>query len=297
MGDLVIVGDSVHWGQGLVRAHKLHVIVANEMRKKDPHLIEHFMAHSGAVIGAGLTVTRQRVDGEVPVPSPTIIEQVRSFTANPASVDVVLVNGGINDVDIRKILNPFFPTHLLTDLIREHCFDSMRLLLEETVRMFPSPATRILVTGYYPILSSKSNPLHIPQLLEFQGLFAPMDFAAAPAMQNPVINHCMRFWTESTASLAEAVSTVNANHQPSRISFIDSGFREDNAVFAPNAWLFGLKPGLVPEDEVVHDRHVSCNAAFPPLDVLAREQCYRASAGHPNVIGAQKYAAAILAAI
>lgn len=294
MGDLVCVGDSVHWGQGLLRPHKLHVIVANELRKRDPQLIEHFMAHSGAVIGAGAAITRQRVDGEVPVGSPTIIEQVRSFSADPGNVDLVLVNGGINDVDIRNILNPFFPTHLLTDLTREHCFDSMRILLEETVQMFPMPSTRIIVTSYYPILSELSNPLRVPQLLEFQGVFAPLDFATAPAVQNPVVQHCLRFWRESTASLIDAVNDVNARHLPARITFVDAGYTEANAIYADDPWLFGLKPGLEPEDEVIDARHSACNAAIPPFDFLAREQCYRASAGHPNVTGAQRYAAAIL---
>ena len=296
MGDLVIVGDSVHWGQGLVRAHKMHVILATEMRKKDPNLIEHLLAHSGAVIGAGDTVRRQRVDGEVPVGSPTIIEQVKGFGGNPANADVVLVNGGINDVNIRNILNPFFPSHLLTDLIREHCFDSMRELLEETVHIFAMPTTRIVVTSYYPILSDKSQPFGIPMLLQHEGLFAPPGYATAPAAQNPVIQHCLRFWRESTASLADAVKVVNASHQPSRISFVDAGFGENNAVFAGDPWLWGLV-GLNPEDEVVAHRRTACDVAIPPFDVLARQQCYRASAGHPNVKGAARYAAAIAAAL
>jgi hypothetical protein len=53
---------------------------------------------------------------------------------------------------------------------------------------------------------------------------------------------------------------------------------------------------FTPQDEVIVTRRASCVAAIPEFDVFAREQCFRASAGHPNVSGARAYATAILAA-
>ena len=63
--------------------------------------------------------------------------------------------------------------------------------------------------------------------------------------------------------------------------------------------LWGLNDDLelTPEDEVVTVRHVACNLTFNELQVLEREQCYRASAGHPNPAGAKQYAKQILAAL
>lgn len=293
---LVTIGDSVHWGQGLTTKHKLHTIVEARLRQADQSLIGHHMAHSGAVIGAGAAVTRQRVDGEVPVGSPTIIEQAAAFPGDPAEVGVVLVNGGINDVDIRNILDPFLASQRLSDLIREHCFDSMRILLGGVVRAFPAAATRVIVTGYYPILSYHSRPIGIPLLLHSEGVFAPPEVTNL-AGQNPIVEHCLQFWRESTACLQGAVDEVNAAHPPSRIAFVDAGFTERNAAFADEALLFGLKLGLLPQDEVVDHRRGACNAVIPPADFLAREQCYRASAGHPNVAGARQYADAIIAAL
>jgi len=52
---------------------------------------------------------------------------------------------------------------------------------------------------------------------------------------------------------------------------------------------------LTPQDPMAAARHASCDACLD--DFLRREQCYRASAGHPNVIGAQKFADAIIAAL
>lgn len=295
---LVTIGDSVHWGQGLARQHKLHTLVANAIRVNVPDLIEHFMAHSGAVIGAGLTVTRQRVDGEVPVPSPTIMEQAAGFPGDPAEVLAVLVQGGINDVDIRTILNPFISSRQLSDLTREYCFDSMRVLLEELVVRFPALTTKIIVTAFYPILSHRSAPLGLPLFLQLHGIDVSAPFTPAlPQGTNPIVDHCLQFWHESTTCFADAVAAVNAAHPTRQVLFVDPGFTERNAVFADDPWLFGLDPFLMPEDEVVQARHAACNAAIPAGDFLAREQCYRASAGHPNIIGAKKYADAILAVI
>ena len=102
---LVTIGDSVHWGQGLRREHKLHAIVEAEVHRAHPGLVHYLGAHSGAIIGIGAVVQRAGVHGEVPVAYPTITNQVDAFPGDPADVLAVLVNGGINDVDIRTILN------------------------------------------------------------------------------------------------------------------------------------------------------------------------------------------------
>ncbi len=79
--------------------------------------------------------------------------------------------------------------------------------------------------------------------------------------------------------------------------FVDPGFTEENAAFASEPWLWGLNNDLTPQDEVAGPRRGACDAAIPRHEGLAREQCYRASAGHPNVTGARKYADAILQAM
>lgn len=68
-------------------------------------------------------------------------------------------------------------------------------------------------------------------------------------------------------------------------------------MFAPNAFLFGFNDdfALSPEDPMAAERHASCDATFDRLHVLEREQCYRASTGHPNLAGAQQYAQSIAA--
>jgi hypothetical protein len=298
MAQLVTVGDSVPWGQGLLQEHKYSHLVANALRGADPLLVEHLLAHSGAVIGAGLTVTTGRVHGEVPVGPPTIIEQIAGFAGDPADVPVVLVNGGINDVDIRNILNPFISLEALRRLTIEYCYDSMRVLLEHTLRRFLAPGTTVVVTGYYPVLSADSKPFHMPRLLLLHGLRPePPGFMTVTTFFDLIVERCLLFWRESTRALQQAVDEINQQASAVRVVFVDAAFSEENAVFASSPWLWGLKNDLSPQDEVVAIRRGACDMAIPWHDGLAREQCYRASAGHPNVEGARKFADAILQAI
>ena len=295
---LVTLGDSVHWGQGLRREHKLHAIVEAELAKTHPGLVHHFLAHSGAIIGIGATVARQRVDGEVPIAYPTLVQQVEAFVGDPANVVAVLVNGSINDIDIRNILNPFVSQSALRAMIEEHSYDSMRALLELVLARFTNPTARVIVTTYYPILSPLSRPFGVPFLLANEGLTLPSGIDPL-AGTNIVVAKCMQFWQESTTALAQAVTAANGTLTAPRVFLADPGFSEDNAVFAGDPWLFGLAndPLLSPQDEVAAERQAACDLAFPATDWAARQQCYRASAGHPNVKGARKYADAILAAL
>ena len=112
-----------------------------------------------------------------------------------------------------------------------------------------------------------------------------------------IVDRCLVFWRESTDCLQRAVDETNAALTAPRIVLVDPGFTEDNAMFAGDPWLWGLNSDLSPQDEVVDARHGACDVAIPWFDGFAREQCYRASAGHPNVKGAQRYADAILQAI
>ena len=50
-----------------------------------------------------------------------------------------------------------------------------------------------------------------------------------------------------------------------------------------------------PQDPVALQRRLACDTC--EKDPLRREQCYRASAGHPNPFGAEDYARAIVTAL
>jgi lysophospholipase L1-like esterase len=101
---IVTLGDSVTWGQGLPEAQKFDSMVRDALGHRFPGGVSlQRFAHSGAVIAAN-PVTGNSANGEVPVSRPTIVEQCDGFSDSPDTVDLVLVNGGINDVGVTKIL-------------------------------------------------------------------------------------------------------------------------------------------------------------------------------------------------
>ena len=289
---ILVLGDSVPWGQGLLEPQKMHALVRDAVAAQQGPTRCLQMAHSGAVIGVDSGGgPAAACDGEVPTSFPTIVQQCEA--APDTRVDLVILNGGINDIDIRYILNPFTERNDLADVTRRFCGTDMSTLLDCVLARFP--VAKVIVTAYYPVLSSQS---HLPLVDDFMltlGMpVAPLTrFIDANLIFDRIVENAALFYEESTAALRAAVDAANAA-APGRAVFAAPAFTDDNAALAPDAWLFGIHPDLSPEDPAAAARHVSCDKCLK--DWLRREQCYRASAGHPNVIGARKFADAILAA-
>jgi hypothetical protein len=297
--DLVIFGDSVMWGQGLLDQHKSATLVAAGLNAKFAGIQPVIVAHSGAVIGRSATCAGTKYPGEIPQSCPSILQQVAGYAGDPGSAPVVMVNGGINDIDVRTILNPFtLPSDLSSD-IQQYCYKDMGFLLEQIKLRFGN--SKIVVSSYFPVLSSESDLDLIPAMVEFMGAPLPNFIGGVLGTNDPVVNKivslCIQFWQESTLALGKAVSDVNIGTGP-RCFFADVPFTANNSVFAPQAWLFGVgdAPDFAAQDEVAAARRPLCDVVFQN-DLIARESGYRASAGHPNVTGAQQFAQAILKAL
>jgi len=295
--DLVILGDSVLWGQGLLDAHKSTTLVASGLG-----LQPAMFAHSGAVIGRKATCATTTFPGEVPESCPSILQQIPAYAGDPLSVPVVLLNGGINDVDFRTIVSPFTDSKDLASDIQQYCYSDMGFLLEQVKARFSNSATKIVVTSYYPVLSPDSQFDLLPAFVEFLGapipqFLDPNIFGSGDLITDKIVANCIQFWNQSTQALQKAVSDVNIGTGP-RCFFANVPFTVNNSVFAPNAWLFGVGPApdFGAQDEVAATRSPQCDIVFKD-DLVNREQCYRASAGHPNVTGAQQFAQAILASL
>jgi len=108
---IVCIGDSIVWGQALLPNEKFNFLVQQALLPKFPGATLESVAHSGAVIGAtGVSGTPQV--GEVPASRLSIIEQCDGYTNFPETVDLVLMDGGINDVGV---IDPQSPrSHPLT---------------------------------------------------------------------------------------------------------------------------------------------------------------------------------------
>src|SRR6266498_4546000 len=143
--NLLVLGDSILWGQGLKEEHKawyqvktwLEQTTSREVRAK----IE---AHSGAVIGSGGDPPDSStvwIDGEINRAVPTVSEQVnyalRSYT-DRSQVDLVLVDGCINDIDARRLLNASNTPAGIRELAQAKCGVPVEALLERIASSFPN---------------------------------------------------------------------------------------------------------------------------------------------------------------
>jgi lysophospholipase L1-like esterase len=290
---VVTLGDSVCWGQGLNEEQKYDTLLGRALASQTTKVTIERVAHSGALIGdqdsVGLTAT-----GEVPVASPTIIQQCERFENDPASVNIVLLNGGINDIGVARILNPFALLPSLSFRIRRACRVGMGALLSVVTRKFSAVNCRILVTGYYPILSELSDPFKAMRVLNLHGISRP-PFAELGDVDfiEPVVARCTQFFEESTTALEQAIADVG----DSRVKFVATGFTAANAMFTDNPLLWALDRHLNPQDPVAPMRRPQCDLTFDAGRPIERIVCHRASVGHPNVEGARQIAEQTLAVL
>src|SRR3954471_9857093 len=110
---MLILGTSVIWGQGLHERDKIHTCVKQLLEERgifDPDTRVIMLAHSGATIGYNDDDTvdstvQPRIHPEVPTFYPTMLQQLDEFDTlpdapSPDDIDLVLVEGGINDVSL-----------------------------------------------------------------------------------------------------------------------------------------------------------------------------------------------------
>jgi hypothetical protein len=283
MNTLLIIGDSVVWGQGLAAEHKTASLVAQHLGAK-----MKMLAHSGAKIGIRDSYMVTMPSGEVPCFFPTILQQLQAFTGDATQVKWVLMNGGINDVEVQRVFNPMIPQFELELHTRNYCGRDFLTLLQQVVSRLPN--AQVLVMGYYPVLGLQSRPQGVEALFSLvHGVkFAPL--FAADTFRNELVEHCLRFWKLSTGLLRGAVEQVNRAAGKKRAIFVDSGMDEANAAYAPQSLLWELDlndPDKAP-DEMVAERLAACELVA--AGDLQKHQCMLSAAGHPNVAGAAKMA-------
>jgi lysophospholipase L1-like esterase len=305
---ILAFGDSVVWGQGLEEPNKFRSLVEQVIRQRhgDIGVYKDVRAHSGATLKPriGGTAFQNRLNGEVPTSFPTIFDQVLEFEDAPDAkedFDLILLDGGINDVNVRTIISPLTLAAQLTSQITTSCHDDMLELLKELTATFTK--ARIIVTGYYQIISDQSDLVLLDVFMIALGLdLAAIPGAifagiATPEVRGKVSANCALFASEANCQLKTAVDEANAALGPGvapRVFFADPKFDPANAALAPDSLVYGIHADLSPDDpaSVAGPRAIACDAAgLPPTDVPL---CKRASIGHPTAKGAQAYANAIL---
>jgi hypothetical protein len=243
------------------------------------------LAHSGANIeaaGGGPSYP-----GEIPDTFPTILQQVANFTGAPDSVDLILLDGGINDVNVRYVLDPTVPTSHVAAIARAHCGDGMRRLLEAVLDRFgrANPDLVVIVTGYFQILSEASDDDRAAAFLAAAGVTL---LAAWAAVKAEVIEHCVTFAQVANDALGQVVTAVNSSLGTPHIYLAVPQIGPEHAALAADAWLFGVNAQGSPEDPVASQRRRQCDDASQGFE------CRMASVGHPNQRGEAAYYHAVL---
>lgn len=325
---VAILGDSVTWGQGLHNYQKLHTLALQEiattlgMNAKD-FLVDQ-RAHSGAVIAK--TATVQPLDQavtlwqEVPFSAPTIWQQVPN--AADLEVKLVILDGGINDVNFINIVSPNTEKKALDPEIKRYCYQGMLDLLTKVRRSYPNAI--IIVTGYYPILSEKTPTILLALIvsllsaggLALFGTTSPVLPAAVGIASlstiNRVTNTVRYFANRQLYWLRRAVMEKQSNDQTRGpgILFAHPAFSANNALGAPNQFLFSpqirgniqdiwnhfivnpldILAYVDPTDPMASQRETACAWLGQNFSAMDKAKCALAGVGHPNQAGAQRYA-------
>src|ERR1035437_7875175 len=275
---IVVLGDSVPWGQGLLDEHKYANQIAAELCQS-PATDICMLGHSGAIIGAGFRSHHTTANREVPASEPTILDQVDQ-APEPAEMDLVLLDGGVNDVNIRTILNPRTTSGSLRRDTNNACHRDMKTLLAKAANTFNKSSCQFVVTGYYPIFSPNSDLELFEDADSFahrRGLYG-LRFLPRRRETSVLVQVCaltMQFWKESNAALARALAeTASLRNLGARMVFVPGPFTERNALYAEEPWPFGFDANREPEDEVTAQRAAACGLHYPGrFEGMERETC------------------------
>ena len=320
--EILVLGDSIMWGQGLKEEQKFSSRVEQWIRGRLPgiEVHRHVFAHSGAQIKADPAEdAKPATHGEVPNRYPSITAQLASAQnaalpvhapLDPRTISLVLLDGGINDFGSKKILSPD-PT-VGRAWVREHtrklCVDRMKGLLPQVATAFPN--AKIVITNYFQIVSEKSDMAYVWELLRFWDIIGGTTNAMSELLRTKMSDQALAFHEESTSGLREAVLEANrqlvatdkssapvrvaaqvdlASRSAGRVAFAEIPFGPQHAYGAPQTFLFYLNepdPAAAVRKPICQEQVPNASPEFP--------NCLLAAAGHPNVQGARAYADAII---
>ncbi len=306
---ILCIGDSIMWGQGLTEQQKFYWQTETAIRTKNANIgvYKEVAAHSGAIIGVGQVSNHEPFYGEIPTNFPTIFEQANKFKNKPdaAFVDLCLVDGGINDMGISVFLKPSLTPQKqqeqndkIIEETKKYAYTDMKALLVHLTESFPT--AKIIVTGYFPPISHQSKKLKsmVKFYLSALGIVLPPDAIIAikgveeltDLAFESVANQSILAANELNKNLDLAVSEVNLQLVNQRVFFADPKFKEENAAFAPQPWIFSTDLAFNLEDYVIRER---ANACELEAGDNGKFYCKHASLGHPNEKGAIAYFKAI----
>lgn len=267
-------GDSLMWGQGLRRQGRFTELIARALpalfERRQPDIVWD-ESRSGAKIRARgddrptfadqfptyfrpgelprfleskTDLPGTRLYGEIPATFPTVRGQVDLMPLPLGrTVDVALVDGGINDIEVESIVNPQeFPGEFIEQwdgFIRSVAYDDVLDLLGRVRRKCPKAV--ILYFGIFAMASLQSDTQEIRALLKHEHdddfgwwLNDVFDFVDVNAVIHEAIVRSGwmqgRFQYWSRQAVAEANRSAPARGPG--VLFVPSGFLGANSLFA-----------------------------------------------------------------
>jgi len=287
---IIVIGDSIAWGNGLNEEDKYYHLVADWLEKKLNKPVDVTVyAHSGAKISGSkdlwtfigdLNPFKGRYDPNMNSAYPTLKEQADSII-DADKVDLILISGGINDVDIMKLINVYTSAKEINQSAQS-IKDPMKELLSSL--LIKCKNAKIIVTNYYPIVSENSN-IDTISAAYGTGVFIinsalnknPFD---AVTIKERLTENSNMFHGGSTTALDNAV--LEADSSANRITLAMINFQPNNCYAASQTWLWKLD-GLKTNDDQFDYRSPLTSDPINKINAI----------GHPNRDGAIEYARAI----
>lgn len=234
-------------------------------------------------------------------------------------VDLVLLDGGINDVGTTAIAAPWSNQHDIEVATRRNCYDHLKYLVARTRRKFPTAL--VVVVGYFPFLSDESD-LSLPELtLAFALVFGlPLGVAAGIVGvfgRAFAVRNVLFFNRRQRHYVRRAVAEADRELDGPGVLFASPGFGPENSANAADPWLWSA-PSMG-HRAVGEQRHTVCHGGDDAsestfedllegiehlLDLVGVGDdedpffehllCKYAASFHPNPDGVDAYARAIL---
>lgn len=324
--ELLVVGDSVIWGQGLEEKDKFYTLIRQWLEseafgaRREVNLNQR--SHSGSTLKLHPDVAEKYkkagreetfyYEPEMVVDFPSVWKQIEVAAdeykrqGKTQGADLVMLTGCIPDITASKVLDPYGDNDELPLQIQKYCEDDMYDVLELAAKN--NPNALIAVIGYFPMLSPKTSGSRLfnnwLEIKSFPRAFKPL---ANNALVRKLFFNKLRkkgivrsrIWVdESTKRLKAAVDKLNSNHATQRAVFVKSPITEDTCFETPNTLLFRMGKRGRTDDPLYDERLAKCK---PTMAELKRSTgidypvrlCEMAAVGHPNPAGSRAYAEVI----
>jgi hypothetical protein len=320
--EMLAVGDSLMSAQGLRPEHKFSWLVKEWVEKEvfagRRSVNYKSKAHSGARISLHLDeeAKMQKMGDnakrfhhpEINISFPCIgtqIDVARDEYADPALVDLILLSGGITDVLVANVVNPFVKEGELLARIDQYCNTGMTTLLRRATTAFPNAT--IAVVGYFPVISTQSDvemiarylfkAMKVPHPVHF-GMVNPFSKQFLKVMRKKMAQRSELWVAESNRALKKAVHAANAAFKKDRIFFVETPITANTCFATKATMLWATNEDNLPADEMYSTRVVECPKAFGEIKYHhygkhTVRMCELAAIGHPNLDGSIAYANAI----